>query len=166
MRYDGLIYRALNPVYARDPLSGAGAAKFGGRFNRIGTPALYCSLEPDTAIREANQVGTLQPTTLIALQAAAGSLFDGRDKAALATYSSSTELLADPAWREKMLRGEAVPMQDLSVRLIDDGFAGIIVPSYAKGAPPATSNLVLWRWNEDADCTLVLVDDEDRLGRS
>jgi len=165
VRYDGLIYRALNPVYARDPLSGAGAAKYGGRFNRIGTPALYCSLEPDTAIREANQVGTLQPTTLIAIHAAARSLFDGRDEAALATYSSSAVLLADPGWRERMLRGEAVPTHDLGVRLIDDGFAGIIVPSYAKGAPPAALNLVLWRWNEDPNCTLRLIDDEDRLGR-
>ena len=62
MRYEGLLYRALNAVYAHDPLSGAGAEKYGGRINRVGRPALYTSLDPDTALREANQVGTLQPT--------------------------------------------------------------------------------------------------------
>ncbi|MEM9765192.1 MAG: RES family NAD+ phosphorylase, partial [Pseudomonadota bacterium] len=66
----GLLYRALNPVYAGEPLSGRGAALHGGRFNARGTPALYLSLSPATALREANQVGTLQPTTLVAYEAA------------------------------------------------------------------------------------------------
>ena len=29
MRYAGLLYRALNPVYAREPLSGEGARRYG-----------------------------------------------------------------------------------------------------------------------------------------
>lgn len=33
MRYVGLLYRALNPVHAREPLSGEGARRYGGRFN-------------------------------------------------------------------------------------------------------------------------------------
>ena len=84
MRYEGLLYRALNPVHARAPLSGAGAARFGGRFNRVGRPALYTSLAPDTALREANQVGTLQPTALVAYTADVAPLLDSRDPAALA----------------------------------------------------------------------------------
>ena len=56
-RYRGPLYRALNPVYAREPLSGRGAELYGGRFNAKGTPALYTSLDPATALREANQVG-------------------------------------------------------------------------------------------------------------
>ena len=52
MHYTGLLYRALNPVWARDPLSGAGAARYGGRFNRIGRPALYTAFDPATALRE------------------------------------------------------------------------------------------------------------------
>lgn len=72
----------------------------------------------------------------------------------------------DPSWREKMLRGEAVPTHDLSLPVINDVFAGIVVPSDAKGAAPAASNLVLRRWNEGSDCTLLLIDDENRLVRS
>ena len=52
--YRGPLYRALNPVYARMPLSGRGAEPYGGRSNPKGTPALYCALDPVTALREAN----------------------------------------------------------------------------------------------------------------
>ena len=37
------LFRAHNPLWSFQPLSGAGAARAGGRFNRIGTPALYLS---------------------------------------------------------------------------------------------------------------------------
>ena len=54
-RYDGPLYRALNPVYARMPLSGRGAELYGGRFNPKGTAALYTALDPAGALREANR---------------------------------------------------------------------------------------------------------------
>ena len=69
MLYRGKLYRALNPVYAREPLSGRGAELYGGRFNPKGMPALYASLSVMTALREANQVGNLQPTTLVSYDA-------------------------------------------------------------------------------------------------
>ena len=61
MHFTGLLYRAHNPVWSREPLSGEGAARFGGRFNRIGRIALYTSLAPETALREAYaaETGTL-----------------------------------------------------------------------------------------------------------
>lgn len=166
MRYRGLLYRALNPVYARSPLSGEGAAKFGGRFNKIGQVALYASLEPDTAIREANQVGILQPTTMVALRANVGPVFDARDATALAAYDLTCGALQDPAWREKMLHNEPVPTQDLAAALDADGFLGLIVHSFARGAPAQASNLVLWRWNDGAGNTVTVIDDEGRLSAS
>src|SRR5690606_4555103 len=54
--WSGKLYRALNPVYAREPLSGRGAELYGGRFNPKGMPALYASTSVLTALREANQV--------------------------------------------------------------------------------------------------------------
>ena len=95
-RYQGLLYRALNPVYAREPLSGRGAALHGGRFNRKTVAALYASLDPQTAIREANQVGTLQPTTLVAYRADLSEVFDTRVAGALAEREVTDEALADP----------------------------------------------------------------------
>ena len=162
-RFEGLLYRALNPVYARDPLSGRGAALFGGRFNRKGCEALYTALRPETALREANQVGTLQPTTLVAYRADLQPIFDGRDGAALDRYGLDVGALATPHWRNRMLRGAPVPTQDFAERLIAEGFVGLVVPSYAKGAVERDLNLVLWRWNTGANDGVEVVDDEGRL---
>ena len=160
MHFTGLLYRAHNPVWSRAPLSGEGAARFGGRFNRIGRPALYTSLAPETALREANQVGTLQPTTLVAYQADIGPLLDGRDEAALAPFGMTPARLAAPDWRDRMLSGTSAPTQDMAEAAIAQGFAGIVVQSYARGAPADALNLVLWTW----DGRIALVDDDDRLG--
>ena len=160
MHFTGLLYRAHNPVWSRAPLSGEGAARFGGRFNRIGRPALYTSLAPETALREANQVGTLQPVTLVAYRADIGPLLDGRAAVALKPFGMTPADLADPCWRDRMLSGKPVPTQELAEAAIAQGFAGIVVPSYARGAPADALNLVLWAWYGK----LELVDDEDRLG--
>lgn len=45
-------YRMIVPRYASTPLSGAGATRAGGRFNRPGLEALYVSLEVLTAVAE------------------------------------------------------------------------------------------------------------------
>ncbi|MEP3115614.1 RES domain-containing protein [Nisaea sp.] len=164
-RFKGLLFRALNPVYAREPLSGYGAAIHGGRFNKRGVEALYTSLRLETAIREANQVGTLQPTTLVAYKADIGPFFDTRDDVALARYAMSAEDLADDAWRTKMYAGETVPTHELAWQLLEDGYAGLLVQSFVPGATVGELNLVLWQWNKPPFRTLGVIDDEGRLMR-
>ncbi|WP_234702898.1 MULTISPECIES: RES family NAD+ phosphorylase [Thalassobacter] len=61
-------------------MSGRGADLCGGRFNAKGTLALYTSLDPTTAFRETNQVGSLQPTILVSYKAYLGPIFDTRDQ--------------------------------------------------------------------------------------
>ena len=163
-RYAGPLYRALNPVYARQPLSGHGAALHGGRFNTKGTPALYTALDPATALREANQVGSLQPTVLVSYKADIGLIFDTRNAEALDQYDLSAKILADPGWRARMFDDRPVPTQDFAQRLIADGFAGLLTRSFAHGASESNLNIVLWRWSGE-DCNLEVVDDENRLGR-
>lgn len=160
MRFVGLLYRAHNPVWSRAPLSGAGAARFGGRFNRVGRPALYMSLAPETALREANQVGALQPTTLVAYRADVGPLLDGRDAASLAPFAMTPDDLADPAWRARMLAGEPVPTQDLAEAALGAGMQGLLTRSFAHGATARDLNIVLWRWRDD----VTVIDDHGRLG--
>ena len=162
MEFRGTLFRALNPLYARDPLSGEGAARFGGRFNPRGTPALYTALSIGTAIREANQVGDLQPTTLVAYRAALANLFDCRDAGALAAHGMRTDDLADPAWREAMGKGKPAPTQRFALTLIAAGHPGLLVRSFARGAGPEDLNIVLWRWSEEG-ADLSVIDDEDRL---
>ena len=163
MRFRGLLYRALNPIHARDPLSGEGARRYGGRFNPRGIPALYTTQSVMTAIREANQVGSLQPTTLVACEADVGPIFDATDPAALAVQGLTPADLAADDWRARMLAAGKAPTQRLAERLKVEGFAGMQVRSFAKGATDADLNLVLWVWGSDAPTKLRLVDDEGRL---
>ncbi len=164
MRYRALLYRALNPIYARDPLSGEGARKHGGRFNSRGMPALYTAQSVMTAIREANQIGTLQPTTLVAYEADIGPIFDAIDVAELAKHGLTPPDLAVDDWRLRMLADGKAPTQLLAERLRGEGFAGMQVRSFAKGASAADLNLVLWVWSSDPPTKLRPVDDEGRLG--
>lgn len=163
--YRGLLYRALSPVWAREPLSGAGAAKFGGRFNPMGVPALYTSLSPMTALREANQVGNLQPTTLVSYEVEIERVFDGRDLAALATEGMDTASLAAATWRDEMKRSGEALTQAFARRLIGSGHHGLLVRSFAPGTSGDDLNLVLWLWGDGAPSRVRLIDDEGRLSR-
>ena len=163
MHYRGFLYRALNPIRAREPLSGDGARLHGGRFNSKGVPALYTALSVMTAIREANQIGTLQPTTLVSYEADIASVFDATDSDALGAYDMTPSDLAVEDWRLQMRAHGKAPTQILAERLIADGYAGLRVPSFAKGSTGEDLNMVLWVWGSTLPTKLVLIDDEGRL---
>lgn len=162
--YTGKLYRALNPIWARQPLSGAGAAAYGGRFNARGVAALYCSLSPVTALRETNQVGDLQPTILVAYDAAIERVFDARDPAALEAFAMTPKALAAANWRDEMLASGLCATQQFAAALIGQGFQALLVRSFARGAVADDLNLVLWRWSGKPPARLTLIDDEGRLG--
>lgn len=164
-RYHGKLYRALNPIYAREPPSGRGAELYGGRFNPKGVPALYASLSVMTALREANQVGNLQPTTLVSYDAGIERVFDCRDNAALSAARMDPAGLAVPTWRDEMRSSGEARTQVFASRLIAAGYNGLLVNSFAPGAGADDLNLVLWKWGEEAPCRLALIDDEHRLSR-
>ena len=163
MHYRGLLYRAINPIRAREPLSGEGARLHGGRFNAKGVPALYTALSVMTAIREANQIGTLQPTTLVCYEADITPNFDATDADALGAYDMTPGDLAAEDWRLQMRAHGKAPTQILAERLIADGYAGLRVPSFAKGASVEDLNMVLWVLGSTLPAKLVLIDDEGRL---
>jgi len=164
-RYEGKLYRALNPIYAREPLSGRGAELYGGRFNPKGVPALYISLSVMTALREANQVGSLQPTTLVSCEAQIERIFDGRDEGLLAGEGMNADSLADSGWRDQMKTEGEARTQTFARRLIAGGYHGLLVRSFAAGASADDLNLVLWRWGDHPPHRLTLIDDEGRLAR-
>ena len=163
MHFNGLLYRALNPIYAAVPLSGEGAKRYGGRFNSKGTAALYTSLSPETAIRESNQVGSLQPTMLVCYEANINRVFDTGNSSLLRKYSLSTEQLATDNWRDQMNTGRHSTTQIFTQQLIEEGYAGLLVRSYAVGTTERDRNLVLWCWTNDDSATLQVIDDENRL---
>lgn len=161
--YRGHLFRALNPIYAREPLSGRGAKLYGGRFNPKGVPALYTSLNIMTALREANQIGSLQPTTLVSYDADIRHIFDARDTVALASQGMDAKMLADPTWRDQMKQRGAAPTQAFARELVEQGFQGLLVRSFAPGTTEDDLNLVIWRWGDAPPSRLTLIDDEGRL---
>ena len=165
MRFQGALYRALNPIYAREPLSGRGAELYGGRFNRKGTPALYTSVSVMTALREANQVGSLQPTTLVSYDADIERVFDNRDDAALQAEGMDAAALADATWRNQMKATGEAKTQAFARRLVAAGYHGLLIRSFAPGATNNDLNLVLWNWSNALPSRLTLIDDEGRLSQ-
>jgi RES domain-containing protein len=165
VRYKGKLFRALNPVFAREPLSGRGAELYGGRFNPKGVPALYTAVSVLAAVREANQVGSLQPTTLVSYEANFDRIFDARDEAALAAFGMTSADLSDPSWRDQMIADGKSKTQAFAEKLIFEGYQGILVSSFAHGATDEDLNLVLWSWGRTPSASLRLIDDEGRLKR-
>lgn len=163
MAFRGPLYRALNPIYARRPLSGRGAELYGGRFNPKGTPALYASLTVMTALREANQAGSFQPTTLVSYDAEIEKVFDCRDGTALQAEGMDEAAIGDGTWRDQMKATGEARTQAFARRLIAKDFCGMLVRSFAPGASETDLNLVLWRWGDAPPSRLILIDDENRL---
>ena len=164
MRFRGLVYRAHNPQWSWQPLSGDGARHHGGRFNRRGIPALYTSLTQVTAIREAEPLGrSMQPLTLCAYEVDTEPVFDALDQARRAALGVSDLELLCPNWEAEMLKGKVPPSQALADRLIALGYAGMRIQSFAAGAGPDDVNLVLWNWGTARPSRVILIDDERRL---
>lgn len=164
MRFRGVVYRAHNPQWSWMPLSGEGARRHGGRFNRRGVQALYTSLTPLTAIREAQPLGRpMQPLTLCAYEVDAEPVFDSRDEAERTAFGVTESELRCETWESEMLEGRVPPSQVLADRLIAAGQVGMLAPSFARGASVDDFNLVLWRWGPEPPARVVLIDDEGRL---
>lgn len=164
MRFHGLVYRAHNPQWSWTPLSGEGARRHGGRFNRPGIPALYTSLSPLTAIREAQSLGRpMQPLTLCAYEVDIEPVVDTLDENQRQALGVRDSDLVCPGWEADMLAGAVPASQALADRLVAAGYAAMLVRSFAVGAAAGDANLVMWKWGEHRPHRVVLVDDEGRL---
>ena len=167
MRFRALVYRAHNPQWSWPPISGEGARRHGGRFNRRGVPALYTSLAPLVAIREAQPLGRpMQPLTLCTYEVDAEPVFDALDPERRQALGVTEADLACPTWEAEMRAGAIPASQALADRLIAAGHVGMRVRSYAAGASAGDLNLVLWSWSADRPARVVLIDDESRLSEA
>ncbi|MCY4431008.1 MAG: RES domain-containing protein [Rhodospirillales bacterium] len=165
MRFRGLVYRAHNPQWSWTPLSGEGARRYGGRFNRRGMPALYTSLAPLTAIREAQPLGRhMQPLTLCAYEVDAEPVFDTLDEQCRQALGVSECDLACSTWESEMLTGAVPASQALADRLLGAGYVGMRVRSFAAASCADDLNLVMWTWGAALPHLVVLIDDDGRLG--
>ena len=166
MRFAGLVYRAHNPRWSFDPTSGHGAARYGGRFNRVGVPALYTSCRMETAWLEAQQGFPFkaQPLTICAYDVDCVDIVNLSDAASCQAQGVDPVDLACP-WEDIAFRGGEPPSWRVTRALAAEGHAGLIVPSFAPGAGPLDRNIVFWNWSDAPPQRVLVIDDENRLPR-
>lgn len=160
MKFVGTVYRAHNPRWAFSPLSGDGAAHYGGRFNPKKTPALYTALTVEAAWREAQQGFPFKPraVTICGYLVDCDDILDLTDQAVLLDNGINSADLSCP-WELLLADGLTPPSWILASRLIGAGISGIVVPSFAFGAGPQDKNLVFWKWQSQLPYRIEVIDD-------
>jgi RES domain-containing protein len=167
LRFVGTCYRAHDPRWSFEPTSGDGAAIRGARFNPKGVPALYLALSIMTAVKEANQgfAHRIDPCVLCSYDVDCDDIVDLRTPEGRVEAGVTHEDIAC-AWMGFLADGKRPPSWAIYERLVADGKAGILVPSFAPGADAADQNLVLWSWSEDLPHQVKVIDPSGRLPRN
>lgn len=157
-----VLWRAFVPRWAHLPLSGEGAARFGGRWNPLGAPTTYAARELSTAWAEYNQGFVQHPALIAQLKLTGARLADLTDAETLRALRVGEDIHRCE-WRDLMDRGLVPETHKLRARLLKQGFDGVIYPSFMS---PGGTCVVLWRWNAGAGPRLDIVDPEGRLPRT
>ncbi len=127
-------------------------------------PALYTSLSPAVALREAGFLEqSPQPTLLCAYEVDAEPVFDALDVSQMRDFGVAEADLRCPSWEMDMLARAVPASQKLADRLAVAGYVGLRTPSFAQGGEAGDLNLVLWRWGNELPSRILLIDDEHRL---
>ncbi|NEV61139.1 RES family NAD+ phosphorylase [Thiorhodococcus minor] len=158
------LFRAHAPQWASRPISGAGAAIRGGRFNREGVEALYLSLDEVTALREYQQTSPfLPPCTMCSYTVALRDLVDLRQ---LHDGEPWDDLWHD--WREdwrhlKFERHIEPPTWVLADLVLAHGHTGILFPSQAH---EGGTNVVVYSERLKDGNSITVNDPDGRLPRN
>jgi len=157
-------YRMHTPKWALAPTSGAGAAAHGGRANRPGTPALYLALEPETAVREYQQISPLMPPgTLVSYTVRVAPVVDYRAGYEAARWPELWEEFHCD-WRELWFNQRVEPPSwVLADEVIAAGAKGIL---FASKLPPSGQNLVIYNDMLTADDALQVYDPAGALPKN
>ena len=135
-------YRFITPRWSHMPTSGAGAGRFGGRFNRPGIDAIYLSRHIETAAAEYQQDDPLiPPGTFIAYRVVLSRVVDLQAGYIRGVWD---ELWSDwdCEWRKQMLHEQIEPPSWLLGDLaIEQGAKGIVFPSTRH---PGGANVVVY----------------------
>lgn len=151
----------LTPRWASEPLSGAGAAKRGGRWNVPGQPALYLSEDHTTAFAEYMQ-DLERPGLFTPYHVAATRIVDLGDRSSRTVLDVDEATLLCPWKAIARIEKRQPPTWTLAAALLTAGADGVRVPSAQR---VQGFNLVLWRWNTDDAASVVVLDPQGDLPR-
>ncbi|WP_293905596.1 RES domain-containing protein [Phenylobacterium sp.] len=167
MRFTGECFRAHDPNWSWTPLSGAGAALKGRRFNWPGLETLYLSLSFNTVFREVSGgfAHRLTPYVLCSYDVDCDDVADLRTEAGRANLRVELASLAC-AWGSDLAVGREPASWRVVRRLLAEGHAGALVPSFANGATADDQNLVLWRWGPDLPHRVTAYDPSGKLPKT
>ncbi|MCZ4094007.1 RES family NAD+ phosphorylase [Sinorhizobium psoraleae] len=156
------LWRAFVPRWAHLPLSGEGAARFGGRWNPVGVPTIYAARELSTAWAEYNQGFVQHPALIVRLELYDARLADLTDANVLAALDLS-DSIHRCEWRDDLDKGVTPLTHKLQADLSAREFHGVIYPSFMS---PGGTCVALWRWNGAGAPRLEIIDPEGRLPKS
>lgn len=157
-----ILWRAFVPQWAFAPLSGEGAARFGGRWNPVGVPTVYAARELSTAWAEYNQGFVQHPALIAQLELKDAVLADLTDSAILSELGSSADIHRCE-WRMDLDSGKVPETHRLRERLIGLGFDGLIYPSFMSQGGTCVA---LWRWNAKGAPRLDVIDPDGRMPKT
>lgn len=149
--FSGTVFRFHNPLWAFAPTSGKGAEITGGRFNPVGMPAFYTSLEQQTAFVEVSSGASrkiIDPMLLCSYKVNIERVIDLTEYAD--DFSDNWRLLN---MQSKHSQGQKLAIYNQQHNVFD----AALVPSYAH---PHHANLVIYHWTQES---LKLYDPERRL---
>jgi RES domain-containing protein len=129
--------------------------------------ALYLSLSLITAVKEISQSFPfkLEPCVLCSYEVDCEDIADLRTGAGRALFRFDYEDMACP-WFSDISNGRVPASWTHVRRLIDEGCAGILVPSFARRAGALDHNLVLWKWDAKLPHKVHVFDPSGRLPKN
>jgi RES domain-containing protein len=140
---------------------------YGGRFNPKGVPALYLSLDPMTALKEAAQgfARKFEPYVLCTYEIDCEPIVDARTEPDRREAGIELAEMASP-WFEDSSQGREPRSWALGRRLMDTGATGLLTPSFVRTASASDANLVLWRWGPKLPTQVAVFDPTGRLPKN